>query len=283
MPAIFDCVFQNRFAPRISLFEAKSYVVGRAPTCDIVIDHPTVSRRHCLISFQEGQWCIRDLNSTNGLTCLDNRQPKLYLEQRLVFQIGSVTCVLQAKTAQELTVSLNRRLWSQRQLRSLQGKWRTANDINALLPSLQFNLAQILGSDRCAVVLLNDRQELALATDFPGWLNPTDFDGTSTLINAAIEHKRPYVVNNAQLHQTLKDRDSVQKAQIKAAFAYPIELDGEVIAVIYADSLESQHYFTDYDIDLIDNFSGMLALQLQLKTLDHHLDELSAAAAELAS
>lgn len=283
MPAIFDCVYQNRFAPRVSLFEAKSYVVGRAATCDIVIDHPTVSRQHCVLAFIDGQWCVRDLNSTNGLSYLEVRQQKLNLDQRLVFKIGSVSCVLQTKTAKELTVSFNRRVWGQRQLRALKESWRGENNLNALLPSLQFNLAQILGSDRCAVILLDNNHELTLATDFPKWLRASEFDGTSTLIKAAVQHKRPYVVNNALSHEHLKHQDSVRKAQIKAALACPIEFNGSIIAVIYADSLEEQHYFTDYDIDLLDNFSEMLALQLQLKTLDHQLDDIAAAAAHLAS
>lgn len=282
MPALFDCVYQNRFAPRISLFEAKSYVVGRDVECDIVVDHPTVSRRHCVITFENGQWRIQDLHSTNGVNYLNNRHTKLTLEQRLVFQLGSVTCVLQAKTAQELTVNLNRRVWGKQQLRAFNTRWQNQHDIAALLPSLQFNLAQILGSDRCAVLLFNAGNEPTLASDFPGWMNTSDFDGTTTLINTAVKNRRPYVVNNALLHEQLKHRASVQKAQIKAAFAYPIELEGKVIAVIYADSLEDQHYFTDHDIDLIDNFSSMLALQLQLKSLDQQLDALTAAASNLA-
>lgn len=282
MPALFDCVYQNRFAPRISLFEAQSYVVGRDPECDIVIEHPTVSRRHCVMTFQDGQWRIQDLQSTNGLIYLGKRHHKLVLEQRLVFQIGSVTCVLQAKNAQELTVNLNRKIWGQQQLHTIKTRWRNQHDVSALLPALQFNLAQILGSDRCAILLFSVTQEATFTSDFPGWMRTSDFDGTTTLINAAVKNKRPYVVNNALLHEQLKHRASVQKAQIKAAFAYPIELEGKIIAVIYADSLEEQHYFTDHDIDLIDNFSSMLAFQLQLKSLDQQLDVLAAAATSLA-
>lgn len=282
MPALFDCVYQNRFAPRVSLFEAKSYVVGRDVECDIVVEHPTVSRRHCVITFENGQWRIQDLNSTNGVNYLSQRQTKLTLEHHLVFQLGSVTCVLQAKTAQELTVNLNRKVWGKQQLRSFNKRWQNRHDIAALLPSLQFNLAQILGSDRCAVLLFDAVNESTLISDFPDWMKTSDFDGTTTLINTAIKNRRPYVVNNALLHAQLKHRASVQKAQIKAAFAYPIELEGKVIAVVYADSLEEQHYFTDHDIDLIDNFSSILALQLQFKSLDQQLDALTAAASNLA-
>lgn len=260
MPALFDCLYQNRFAPRISLFEAKSYVVGRDPECDIVISHPTVSRRHCVVSHRDGQWQIQDLNSTNGVSYLNQRHATLSVEQRLVFQLGSVTCALQKRTAEELTINLNRRVWGQQQLRSLQSSWRQQDELTELLPTLQFSLSQILGSDRVALLMCNGQKHFALKTAFPGWLRRDNFDGTTTLINAALTERRPFVVNNALLHEDLKQQASVQRSQIKAALAYPIELEGQVIAVIYADSLKENHYFTDYDLDLLENISFMIAL-----------------------
>src|SRR5262249_34661741 len=41
-------------------------VVGRAPTCDIPIIDPTISRRHAEVECGEGGVTIRDLGSSNG-------------------------------------------------------------------------------------------------------------------------------------------------------------------------------------------------------------------------
>jgi FHA domain len=41
-------------------------LVGRHPGCDIVLDGPSVSRRHVLLRFRDGSWILRDLESTNG-------------------------------------------------------------------------------------------------------------------------------------------------------------------------------------------------------------------------
>lgn len=43
------------------------YVIGRSGDCDIVLRHPTVSRHHCVISFENGQYYITDNNSVNGV------------------------------------------------------------------------------------------------------------------------------------------------------------------------------------------------------------------------
>ncbi|WP_165233906.1 FHA domain-containing protein [Aquisphaera insulae] len=41
-------------------------VVGRRGYCDIVIDHPSLSKRHCVVVKTDGLLVIRDLISTNG-------------------------------------------------------------------------------------------------------------------------------------------------------------------------------------------------------------------------
>jgi pSer/pThr/pTyr-binding forkhead associated (FHA) protein len=42
-------------------------VVGRRDSCDICLHYPNVSSRHCELTFTDGYWYIRDLNSTNGI------------------------------------------------------------------------------------------------------------------------------------------------------------------------------------------------------------------------
>lgn len=41
-------------------------LVGRGPTCDLVVPHRSVSSEHAVISWSEGAWWIRDLASRNG-------------------------------------------------------------------------------------------------------------------------------------------------------------------------------------------------------------------------
>src|SRR5258708_40323673 len=41
--------------------------VGRRESCDICMPFPNISGLHCELSFRNGYWHIRDLNSTNGI------------------------------------------------------------------------------------------------------------------------------------------------------------------------------------------------------------------------
>jgi hypothetical protein len=41
-------------------------LLGRHHACDVVLDDPTVSRRHTRLLFRDGTWVLQDLESTNG-------------------------------------------------------------------------------------------------------------------------------------------------------------------------------------------------------------------------
>ena len=41
-------------------------VVGRREDCDVLLDHKSVSKQHCVIVKNDGMLLIRDLGSTNG-------------------------------------------------------------------------------------------------------------------------------------------------------------------------------------------------------------------------
>jgi hypothetical protein len=41
-------------------------LIGRLDSCDVVLENPTVSRRHARLIFRDGCWVLQDLASTNG-------------------------------------------------------------------------------------------------------------------------------------------------------------------------------------------------------------------------
>ena len=71
-----------------------SAVVGRVAAADIVLDHPTVSRRHALIQIAEHTCTVRDLGSTNG-TFINNRRitRPTRLDDGSIVQFGTVRLV----------------------------------------------------------------------------------------------------------------------------------------------------------------------------------------------
>ncbi len=47
-------------------------IIGRSPRCEIQIDQESVSRNHCRVRFEGGEFLVRDMGSTNGTYVNDN-------------------------------------------------------------------------------------------------------------------------------------------------------------------------------------------------------------------
>ncbi len=48
----------------------RSFTIGRAPTCDLIVSEPAVSKRHAEVRWRDGSWWLVDVGSRNG-TYLD--------------------------------------------------------------------------------------------------------------------------------------------------------------------------------------------------------------------
>ena len=67
-------------------------IVGRCPTSDIMINDPSISRRHCQFTLgAEGALVVRDLGSKNGVYVDQERVEKAIVPPGEVVQIGAVS------------------------------------------------------------------------------------------------------------------------------------------------------------------------------------------------
>uniref|UniRef100_A0A0R3PEG1 FHA domain-containing protein n=1 Tax=Angiostrongylus costaricensis TaxID=334426 RepID=A0A0R3PEG1_ANGCS len=79
-------------------------VIGRLPNCDVVLDHPSISRYHCVLQYGDDTmdrtgkgWHIYDLGSTHGSKANKRKLPaKQYIRIRVgyVLQFGGSTRLL---------------------------------------------------------------------------------------------------------------------------------------------------------------------------------------------
>jgi pSer/pThr/pTyr-binding forkhead associated (FHA) protein len=58
------------------LEHGRTYVLGRAGDCDVVLGDPNVSRRHCEIAWDGSGFVLRDLGSRNGTRINDEPVPE---------------------------------------------------------------------------------------------------------------------------------------------------------------------------------------------------------------
>ncbi len=66
----------------------ESLTMGRRESCDICMRFPDISGTHCQLSFRNGYWFVRDLNSTNGIKVNGTRVQEKVLHPRDELTIG---------------------------------------------------------------------------------------------------------------------------------------------------------------------------------------------------
>ena len=73
-------------------------MIGRAPSNQIVIDHPTVSDQHAVLLRTGDSYSLKDLNSTNGTQINGDFVTDAELKEGDTIRFGSVVGVLQERT-----------------------------------------------------------------------------------------------------------------------------------------------------------------------------------------
>ena len=68
---------------------SEELLVGRHADCDVMLGHLSVSRRHARLTFRDGRWVLRDLDSTNGTRVNGRRVVRCRLEPGDRLRLGS--------------------------------------------------------------------------------------------------------------------------------------------------------------------------------------------------
>jgi pSer/pThr/pTyr-binding forkhead associated (FHA) protein len=65
-------------------------VIGRGRSADIVIAEPTISRAHAVIGYEDEEFFVQDLGSTNGTRVNGERRPRCRLADRDQVLLGKL-------------------------------------------------------------------------------------------------------------------------------------------------------------------------------------------------
>jgi DNA-binding CsgD family transcriptional regulator len=73
------------------------HILGRSPRCDVVVNHPSISRRHAEVRVHEAGASVSDLASTNGTFVGNKRVQTSPVAVGQVVRFGSVSFFLAAR------------------------------------------------------------------------------------------------------------------------------------------------------------------------------------------
>ena len=74
----------------VSIYElGDKTILGRRMDCNIHIEDGTVSSSHAEVTLTQGNWSVRDLESTNGVMVRGKRVTEFRLETGMIFSLGT--------------------------------------------------------------------------------------------------------------------------------------------------------------------------------------------------
>jgi len=90
------------FEDRLFVVTSQGAHIGRNPDCEILLNHPTVSRSHCRIELSPAGVRVRDLGSVNGTWINGVMRMDSWLRQWDVVRVGGVDLVVEIRPISSL-------------------------------------------------------------------------------------------------------------------------------------------------------------------------------------
>jgi DNA-binding NtrC family response regulator len=149
-------VLSGAEAGRSHSLESREYVVGKAPTCDIVLSDKAISRQHLKLEVRDESVRAVDLESRNGSFYEGLRFSQMELRPGSVFTVGTTELKLVPEDSRERSLVLS----SRDHFGALVGSSRKMREVFTLLERMASGGADVLiqgetgtGKDLCAEAL----------------------------------------------------------------------------------------------------------------------------------
>lgn len=172
-------------------------LVGRDPASDIVISHPTVSRRHAKLEWDGQQLTVEDLSSSGGTFVNGSRVQRERLAPGDVLRLGpSIEYSVGVGTASTPLALAAKRETGEEEVKHLQVLLDVARALNAatVLDEVQEIVLQaavrIMKADRGSVVLFDALGKLRTAAVFPPDMSDGGWAEHSSLLERAVRERR---------------------------------------------------------------------------------------------
>ena len=263
----------------------EEYVVGRRPECDLVIDEPSISRKHAAFTFDGSDYYIQDLEARNftylnGVK-LDPKGPpqKLkdddkvaFCEELYVFRttdpkggilfvdddVESSNSTIMSKVgissghgALQLTASPEAKLNALLEINRSLGR---ALSLDEVLPQVLNSLFKIfVQADRGFIALQN-----ADGTLVPRWSRAWREDATETIrvsrtiVNKVLETQEGILSADVMMDEEFNKAQSIADFRIRSMMCAPlIDSQGNSMGVLQIDTVKQSKRFQQEDLEVL--------------------------------
>ncbi|HSX59392.1 MAG TPA: GAF domain-containing protein [Tahibacter sp.] len=283
MPARFSAYPPDRAVVVRVFDDGTRYSVGRAPGCEVVLDHGSVSRHHAEVSADGEAWRLTDLGSKNGLRVDGRLVSEAVLNSPTWFAIGDVYCWLEplsAETARDAAAFAEVRRSTSR---ALSQQLQPALGVDALLRQTLDAVLELSQLERGFVLYgstaetLSVRAAQGLARDD---LTHRKFAGSAGSLERCMAERRSVICCDTSDSPWLGARPSVVLGGIRAVVCVPVVFGDELLGAVYADSRNPGPLLTEFDLELIEGVAQQAGAALAAAQLRGAVDALLDAAGE---
>ncbi len=283
---------------RIVLDPQRPTIVGRDGSCEIVLGHPSISRRHAIVRFQQGSYAVEDL-STNGLF-VNGAQVKTHElthgdelvlgaddEHPITFSGEDSRLEMTMTQFQyDFTTEALSDLDNLRRLIEVNKAITTSLEMEELFDLLLDGILEISSGARAMILLKDKDGELHTAFEKNREREGSSFAGkgiSGSVVQRVVESGEPLLINDVADNPDFEAQASIQALDLRSLVAIPLrysqaymqrqDAGDPLMGVIYVDSRSARRRFTEDDLDLLQAFSTQGAISLENAQLHRDLQE----------
>lgn len=275
------------FGDVFELHHGTTYGVGRSPKNRIVVADDLCSRDHAEISYAEGKWYVRDLDSLNGSKInnktfrndqvLDFGDEVQFGRSKFMFvrSLGDLPGIPEAPSRpMEEAVKITKRTNKTKYLptvrepeeeqtipahQSHEGALRTlyrlaldmgaSESVETLSEAVLVGLFEGVPAENGAVMIVKPGRELEVIAHRSRDGNVRTYHKASQLVSNAVLDSREAILADNVLHDPqYASRDSIRDLRAGSLICAPITVSDNIIGLIHLYT-SSKHRFTDDDLD----------------------------------
>jgi adenylate cyclase len=298
--------------PRVIDLRGEDLLIGRTEGNDLVLNHPSVSRRHARIEQRDQRWWIVDLNSTNGVKVNGTLINEMAVANGQVILVGSVQLEVRSTPSVDFSDesmfdnpsgTVIRRIsdfnsefgLDLSEIAGVRAQKVAADDSREKIFAVLVQVARVLLESEDLSSLLNTVTDIifkylpverGLLILFDEQGNPVpkvarfregsieqDIPISRTILKMVSEQQVSLLTSNALEDARLLGGKSIAIHGIRSAMCVPLWNRNRVIGVVQVDSPIHIGRFTEEDLDLLTALANFAAVAIERAQLSEKVDQ----------
>lgn len=248
-------------------------MLGRDPSCDVVLDDGRVSRRHAELSLRPGHSSITDLGSKNGIAVDGRAVPSAELGEACWISVGGLLVQFERGAQAAAGDRARRDATLERHSRLAQPDL----DVRELVDRLLASVLEMSGTDRGFLLLARDvaRFEVVASRGLtPEVVGDSEFSGSASTVREVLAAGEPRLRSDA-LSGGGDVSPSVVEGGIRALVCLPLKAAGRLLGAVYADSRRPGKTFDELDVEILTALASHAGLAMWAAGLREELEGLA--------